>query len=77
MTQVQRPCERIPMVEQEAPDEDGKFDPDQAADTGCIRHYQNRADTDGKGNDAFADGHVGTLSPEQVHDHPDRVHLFR
>jgi prepilin-type N-terminal cleavage/methylation domain-containing protein len=79
LAQIQRPCERIPMVEQEMPDADGNFDPDDSGDTGCVRHFRSGPDDRprGMGNDGFADGHAATLRPEALAAHPEWVHLFR
>src|SRR5581483_9748447 len=79
LTMIQRPSERIPLIEQETPDADGNFDPDDPDDTGCIRHFRSGSGTSarGFGNYAFADGHAATLPPQRLRDHPEWVHIFR
>jgi prepilin-type processing-associated H-X9-DG protein len=79
ITQIRHSSERIPLVEQEQPDDDGNFDPDDDDDTGCVRHFRRGGgDTlTGKGNYGFADGHVESLTPQQLHAHPEWVHLFQ
>ena len=79
ITQIRHPSDRIPMVEQEQPDSDGNFDPDQTDDTGCVRHFRHGSgeSVTGKGNYGFSDTHVETLTPQELHLHPEWVHLFR
>lgn len=79
ITQIRHASERIPLIEQEHPDEDGNFDPNDDDDTGCTRHFHRGIGTSnvGKGNYGFADGHVQTLSPFELHNHPEWVHLFQ
>jgi prepilin-type N-terminal cleavage/methylation domain-containing protein/prepilin-type processing-associated H-X9-DG protein len=78
LTQVVNPSGRIPAVEQEQPDADGNFDPDDPDDTGCTRHFRYGPEDNpgGRGNYGFADGHVATLSPDRIHAHPEWVHVF-
>lgn len=78
LSMIQFPCDRIPAIEQEEPDSDGNFDPDDPDDTGCVRHFRGpgQAGT-GRGNYGFADGHAATLSPQSLRAHPEWVHVFR
>jgi hypothetical protein len=90
--QVVLPAVRLPLIEQERPDEDGNFDPDDADDLGCSRHSRRSADrspadapssdaapaaTAGKGAAAWADGHAALLAPADLRRHPEWLRIFR